>query len=786
MPGEDCWRPPTSFKSIEEFKNYAKHYLHKRDIDLIFDLTRWTYCSAGPVKSWEFDGKILSIESITNDDFPPLRMRISFPNENTVSICVNQNPSIEPLPVSLEKIDGSLNLESRRYIARISFNNSRIGFLDQDGRILLEEYEEGIGRTFFPVFPLSYKKAGNSLHLVESYRLEPDEAIYGFGETFTLLDKRGQKFLCWNTDTTYTGGMRSYKCIPFYLSTRNYGLFVNFGGKILFEVGSEYSSTSISFEAWSDKVEYFLIFGRSLKDIISTYMGITGKPQVPPVWSFGFWQSRAGYRNREEVMKVAHEIRRRKIPCDVIHIDPFWLKRGHYCDLEWDEEAFPDPRGMIKELSDMGFKVSLWIQPYVPLGTKLYEEAARAGYFLKDADGKIIHIIDFVRNSCSIIDFSNPQAREWYKTKLKKIMEEGVRVFKTDMGEAVPEEAVFSDGRTGLEAHNAYALLYLSTVYEATKEFYGEGLVWGRPGFAGIQSYPAQWAGDCLANYGEMAATLWGVLSYSLSGVPFWSHDIGGFQGNKPSPNLYIRWSQWGLLSPLSRAHGTTPREPWEYGQKALKIFRRFDELRYSLIPYLYSLAKQSCDELLPIVRPLVLEFQNDRTTWRLANQYMIGSEILVVPILNESGEVTYYLPEGHWVDLWKPVRQSYGRTWVRERVPISRIPIWVRENSIIPMTKPMRFVHEKSINEMTLMIYPKDRGSFRYFFDGEEFQILFKRGSRKISICLGPTRKKWNIKLLGLKRPKRIGGINWEYKHGVLLLKGITALHRKIVSVMI
>lgn len=786
MDEETSWKPPRPFKSLNEFEYYLDRYLHKRDIEPIFDVTRWSYYRPSRIESSDFNGRSLRLKASTTSGGPFLRVELSFICENAVLVRINEDRPMnyETRKVKLEKRNGSLILDSERARVEVHSEPWNLRFLDKNDRVLLEEYGEGLKRTYFPVFPLSFKKAGEDLHLVESFGLEPDEAIYGFGEKFTPLDKRGQAILLWNSDATLTGGDRSYKCIPFYASTRNYGVFVNFGGKIVFEVGSGYSSTSLSFEAWSPKLEYIVILGSSLKEVISTYMGITGRPRLPPLWSFGFWQSRAEYKSREQVMNVARELRRRRIPCDVIHIDPSWLRPHHYCDLEWNTDAFPNPREMLKELSDMGFKVSLWMQPYIPKETELYREAVERGYLLKKKNGEAVDIVDFVHSSCGIVDFTHPQAREWYKAILKRRMEEGVRVFKADMGEAIPEEAAFYDGRTGLEAHNAYAVEYSSTVFEAVRDFYGEGLVWGRPGYAGIQAYPAQWAGDSHSTYKHMAATLWGVLSYSMSGVPFWSHDIGGFQGDRPTPELYVRWAQWGLLGPLSRAHGSPPREPWEYGEEALKIFKKFDELRYSLIPYLCSLAVRSCDDCVPMVRPMVLEFQNDPTTWRIDSQYMLGKGLMVIPVLSEGGEVSYYLPGGWWADFWRPRKELSGRVWIRQKVSLSSIPLWIREDAIIPITEPVQYVGEKPFREITAMIYPKNRGTFRYSFDGEACSISFTKSKGNLEVTLGPSKKTWNVKLMNVVKPKRVTGAKWSYGQGSLTLEGITPERRTRIRV--
>jgi alpha-D-xyloside xylohydrolase len=386
----------------------------------------------------------------------------------------------------------------------------------------------------------------------------------------------------------------------------------------------------------------------------------------------------------------------------------------------------------------------------------MYKEGVEKGFFLKDRDGGVIHIPDFELCEVAIVDFTNPEAREWYKNKHSDLLRKGVSVFKCDMGEAVPEKAVFHNGKTGVEMHNLYPLYYQGTVFEAVEKVYGRGsgLVWGRSGCAGIQRYPVQWSGDSHATFEDMACVLRGGLSYSLSGVPFWSHDIGGFQGPKPSPTLYVRWAQWGLLSPLSRCHGTTPREPWEYGEEALRIFREFTRLRYSLLPYIYSCAYEACETGIPVARPLVLEYQDDPNTRKIDLEYLFGSSLLVVPVLNEEGYVEYYLPKGEWLNWWsrKPIK---GGCWVKERVPLQVIPLLVRENSVIPRVTPVQHVGEK-FEEMILEIFVKDKAFLNYFFD-ESFPIEVSRENNVLRLKMGPSRKTWRIVIYNENKPLRV-----------------------------
>lgn len=762
-------------------RRYYIEYLHKVDVEPIFDVLRWSYFYASKIKEWRLNNNSLSMFIDTEPQGKPINVEIKALADDVILIRagIEKLPKFETYPILVKETlsnvkielyekDNELIYETKKLKCVLGKDSWYFKILDNKGHILVEEYVEGLYRRAFPVFPLCYKVCGNEIHFIESIKLAPDEAIFGLGERFGGLNKRGQRLLLWNSDTTMTSSDRSYKNIPFYMSTRGYGLFVKNTSKIVFEVGSEYCYNAISFEVWEPYLEYIVFYGPSFKRILQLYTELTGRPSLPPLWSFGLWMSRCSYRNRKEVEEIAKKIRELKIPCDVIHIDPCWLNIGHYCDFEWNTKDFPNPEEMLAYLKKLGFKVSLWEQPYVPKGTKMYEEGVRRGYFVRRKDGSIYHIIDFTNKEVAIVDFTNPKAREWYKNIHKRLFKMGVSVFKCDMGEAVPEDAIFYNGKTGRVMHNLYPLYYQGTVYEAAKEYFGVGLVWGRSGCAGIQRYPVQWSGDSHTTFEDMACILRAGLSYSLSGVAFWSHDIGGFQGPKPSPKLYIRWAQWGLLCSHSRCHGTTPREPWEYGDDALKIFKKFAEIRYSLLPYLYSFAYEACKEGIPLVRPLILEFQEDPTVREVDLEYMLGPYLLIIPVLSETDEVEYYLPEGLWLDWWSHKVIS-GGTWKKEKVSLDRIPIYIRENSIIPKTDVIMYIGEKEFKNIYLDVFLKDRARMHYFFDNEEFDIDVSREEEAINIELGPSSKKWQIRVFNEDKPRMIYSeqvkeIKWSY----------------------
>jgi alpha-D-xyloside xylohydrolase len=535
-------------------------------------------------------------------------------------------------------------------------------------------------------FPLAPALGFGDGHVSVSIELAPGADVLGFGEQHGRLIKNGQRLELRNEDALGTGTGRTYKSVPVF-HVGDATVFIYTPAVVRADVGAT-DPTLLVIHVEEPALDMFVIGGGPLKHRLSRYTELTGRSPVPPTWAFGLWMSRCRYRNRHELMEAARCMRKHRIPCDVLHIDPDWLELDHLnCDFVWSERKYPDPAGMIRELSELGYHVSVWELPYIDSASPVYEEAARAGYLVRRGDGSIA-AADTAgpdRRPRGVVDFSQPAARRWWQDKHASLFEMGVAVMKTDFGEGLPEDAMMADGRSGRGWRNLYPLWYNRTVWEITPH----GLVWGRSGWAGSQRYPAQWGGDPETSLAGMVSTLWGGLSYGLSAPGFWSHDIGGFYGRPPTPELYVRWAQFGLLSPLARAHGLSPREPWNFGQRALAIFREFVELRYRLLPYLLRVARQSSELGLPVLRPLVLEFPDDPGCRGLDLQYMLGPDLLVCPVFSESAEpvhVDVYLPAGaDWVDWWTGEVQSGGR-WLGVTVPLERLPLYRRAEGEIEL----------------------------------------------------------------------------------------------------
>jgi alpha-D-xyloside xylohydrolase len=546
--------------------------------------------------------------------------------------------------------------------------------------------------------------------------LKPAEALFGLGEHFGALDRRGQAFASWTVDAFGVRSDRAYKNVPFLISTEGYGVFFDMTEPLYYDLGQA-SVAAWQATARANHLRAYLIVGDGIASIMRSYHQLTGAPGVPPDWSFGFWISRWGYRNRDEVMTVARRMRAEKVPCDVIHIDPYWMRyhEGHHGDLEWDESAFPDPKGMIAELKALGFKLSLWESPYVPLDSEMRAEGESKGFLLMAKDGSSPALVHGFAKPSAAVDFTNPLAVEWFKAKNRKLLEMGVAVIKTDFAEDMPDDSVPHDGTPAEQLHNLYPLLYQRAVFEATQEVHGYGLIWGRSGYAGSQRYPVHWGGDPGCTFDDMAASLRGALSWILSGAAFASFDMGGFFGipiltDPPSPELYVRWSQMGLLFSHARAHGhTAPREPWAYGEPALSIFRRYAQLRYRLLPYLYAAARRVPDGV-PLARPLVYDHPSDPSTRHIDDEYLLGPDLLVAPMFVPRGRRNVYLPAGGWYDFWTDQRFD-GARWITYDAELQTLPLFVRAGAVIPMGPELQYANERAWDPLTFDVYPGDDG---------------------------------------------------------------------------
>jgi alpha-D-xyloside xylohydrolase len=607
-------------------------------------------------------------------------------------------------PAAVEVTAERVRVDAGAVVAEIALDPWLVRFVDARGRMLLAEHpaEHDIsGRLRTLPFGRSYTGGSVSAYH-ESFTAPADERFVGLGEKFTPLDKRGQRALMWNFDAFGSESDRSHKNVPMYLSNRGYGLLVDSGMPVEFDV-CQSTHSCVQILVPDDLIDYYVIAGPTPAEVLDRYTGLTGRPALPPKWAFGSWMSSGFYPDTQErVLDRARRIRAEGIPCDVLHLDCYWQVAGHWSDQRWDADAFPDPAGMLATLAEQGFKVSLWINPYVSHESPLFAQSA--DYFLRRADGHV-YIADVWHGSqpaCGIVDFTNPAATAWFEGQLRDLLRQGVAVFKTDFAEGVPADAVSANGLTGTELHNVYALLFNDAVSRVTREVAGHGMVWARSSYLGGQRHAAQWSGDVNATYPAMASTLRGGLSHGLSGVPYWSHDAGGFHGT-PTPDLYVRWAQFGALSPLVRFHGTTSRLPWDFPASAAADAVAALRLRYRLMPYLYSAAVESARTGAPMLRALLFDTPDDPTAWCAELEYRLGHDLLVAPMVLAEGIRQVYLPRGRWIDYWTGEVHSGGQH-VRVAPPLDQVPLFVRHGALIPTIPDRDTVGDAPFTDVTLV----------------------------------------------------------------------------------
>jgi len=619
-----------------------------------------------------------------------------------------------PSELTRVREDDHLRLETARLRVRVGLTEWSFEVESADGRSLLaEQRADDAAKDGVRTHPLGFDAEPTSrwpLRATDAgsaFELRGDERIFGLGEKFTEFEKRGQHVESWVTQPHGAETRHAYKNVPFFLSSKGYGLLVDTYRKVSFDVGCE-STVSHSVTVDDDNFQFVFFYGPSFADVLDDYTALTGRPGRVPKWSLGVWMSRLAYQNRTELEAVADRLREEGVPCDVVHLDPPWLEDNRLCDLVWDRDRFPDPEGMIDDLHAEGFKLSLWEYPYLLTTTDAFEEARESGYLVRDPAGKpyLLSRLSWAPVRGGIVDFSNPEAVEWWKERHARLLEMGVDAFKTDFGEYMPEDAVCSDGTTGRASRNRQAHRYTEAVHEAMAAARPDRrpLLWARPGWAGSQQYPVHWGGDPNTTFEAMAASLRGGLSLALSGYAFWSADIGGFHG-EPSEELYVRWAQFGLLgNSHARFHGTTPREPWQFGEEALEIVRDYARERYRLLPYLRSYAERAHETGLPVLRPLVLEFQDDRGVYGIGDQLMLGENLLIAPVFEADGHVDVYLPRGTWVDYWSGDVCEGGQTLSLE-VALEEMPVFLRAGTITPTVEPTESVPGTPFDDVWLRV---------------------------------------------------------------------------------
>ncbi len=602
---------------------------------------------------------------------------------------------------------------------------------------------------------LGYVDTPHGRFIHEQLNLGVGESVYGLGERFTSFIKNGQSVDIWNEDGG-TSSEQSYKNIPFYLTNRGYGVFVSQPEHVSFEVASE-KVERVQFSVPGEALEYFIIHGPTPKEILNRYTALTGRPALPPAWSFGLWLSTSFTTNYDEktVTGFIDEMARRDIPLHVFHFDCFWMKEFNWTDLQWDSRFFPDPQGMLSRLKSRGLRICVWINPYIAQRSILFDEAVKHGYLIKRLNGDIWQT-DMWQAGMGIVDFTNPKACKWFADKLRALLDMGVDTFKTDFGERIPTDVIYHDGSDPFKMHNYYSYLYNKTVFDLLSDERGKGeaIVFARSATTGGQQFPVHWGGDSTATFESMAESLRGGLSLGLSGFGFWSHDIGGFE-QTASADVYKRWAAFGLLSSHSRLHGSSSyRVPWNYDEEAVNVLSKFTKLKCSLMPYLFRCAMQAHEHGTPMMRAMMLEFPHDPACEHLDLQYMLGDSLLVAPIFSHDGSVRFYVPEGRWTSLLNG-NVIEGPRWVRETHDFMSLPLLVRPNSVIPIGSQTDRPDYEYGKNVTLHIFQLDDGANIKvevpLLDGTvETTFEIKRNGNDIRIQRQGTAQQWNVSLVG------------------------------------
>ena len=511
----------------------------------------------------------------------------------------------------------------------------------------------------------------------------------------------------WNED----GGTSSeiaYKNIPFYLSSKGYGVLVNSSGRVSFEIASEAVSRA-QFSLPGEKIDFMVVGGGDGKAVLQNYTALTGRPALPPAWSFGLWltTSFSTSYDSETVLGFAQGMRDRGVPLHVFHFDCYWMAENQWCNFTWDKAMFDDAPALLARLKgEYGLRICVWINPYIAQKSPLFKEAMGLGYLLKRPNGDVWQW-DLWQAGMGIVDFTNPGARAWYQEKLRALLDQGVDCFKTDFGERIPTDVRYFDGSDPELMHNYYPYLYNQCVFELLEGYKGEGqaCLFARSATVGGQRFPVHWGGDCTSNYPSMAESLRGGLSLCLSGFGFWSHDISGFEGTAPD-DVYKRWAAFGLLSTHSRLHGSSSyRVPWLFGEEAVAVLRKFTRLKCALMPYLYSQAVHTHRTGVPSMRAMVLEFSQDIPCASLDRQYMLGDRLLVAPVFTKAGNVDFYLPEGTWTSLLDNSVLEGGR-WFHQVHGFLSLPLMVRENTLLPLGAEQEQVEYDYGKDLTLHLF--------------------------------------------------------------------------------
>lgn len=712
----------TDFRDLSNTLFFADH-LESFDAKSGEGLVNWKRGHLMPRQAFNTNGaqprkmRMLDFPFTAYENDPNLKFKIDFVTPRTVRIRMLTTP-VEPKPAASIMLakepgrDGSWKVtetndkiiySSDYGTIQINKNPWRIVLKDKAGRILSQTAAlSDADSTQVKYTPFCFVKRGsdNARRINPVFTLTADEMIFGCGESATGLNKAGQKVNLFVTDPQGPETDQMYKPIPFFMSNRGYGMFMHTSAPVTCDFGATYIGLNKMFMG-DENLDLFVFFGEP-KDILDEYTDLVGKPGMPPLWSFGTWMSRITYFSEKEGYDVAANIRKNKYPCDVIHFDTGWFDVDWQCDYKFSENRFQNPQQMLKDLRSQGFHVCLWQLPYFTPKNRYFSELIEKDMYVKNGNGELPY-------EDVVLDFSNPETVKWYQDKLAGLLNIGVSAIKVDFGEAAPLNGIYASGKSGWYEHNLYPVRYDMAVSEITKKLHNENIMWVRAAWAGSQRYPLHWGGDAATTNTGLLGTLRAGLSFGLSGFSFWSHDMGGFVKSTPE-DLYCRWIPFGFLTSHTRAHGAPPTEPWLYDSKRVQdVFRKSAEMKYRLMPYVYAQAKECTEKGLPMLRALFVEFPDDPGAWKVDDEYLFGSQILVAPLL-ESGMTgrTVYLPEGKWIDY--QTEKVYEGGWHRIEAGSLPIIMLVRDGSVLPHLKLAQSTAEMDWSKMSLKVYSADK----------------------------------------------------------------------------
>ncbi|MFT6935537.1 MAG: alpha-glucosidase, partial [Maribacter sp.] len=678
-------------------------------------------------------------------------------------------------------------IETDRVHVLVDKKSLRTQISDLEGNIISED-EIGFH------WEENYEYGGNTVKM--SKITQTGESFYGMGDKASHCNLKGKRVENWVTDQYAYGKDQDplYKAIPFYTGLHKgkaYGLFFDNSFKTHFDFAHERRNTT-SFWADGGDMNYYFFYGPEMSKVVSAYSNLTGTPELPPMWALGYHQSKWSYYPESNVKEITKGFRDRQIPCDAIYLDIDYMD-GFRC-FTWDKKLFPDPKRMIKELEADGFKTVVMIDPGIKIDREywIYKEALEKGYFCKRGDGPLM-TGKVWPGECHFPDFTNPEVREWWADLYKEFMSDlGVHAVWNDMNEPavmeVPGKTAPLDTRhnydghpcTHRKAHNVYGMQMVRATYEGVKKYVypKRPFVITRSAYAGTQRYSSTWTGDNVATWEHLWIANVQMQRMCMSGYSFVGSDIGGF-AEQPNGELFARWVQLGIFHPFCRVHSSGDhgdQEPWSFGTEITDIVRKFIEIRYQLLPYLYTMFYKYSKEQRPMLQSLVLFDQEDAQTHFRTDEFIFGEQILVCPIQEPNAQGRrMYIPKGRWYDFWTDEVSEGGKErWVK--ADLDTVPLFIKEGAIIPKYPIQQYVGELEIKELILETYYKLGTEISEVYEDAQDGYDYKKGRYSLR----------NFKLTGKKNSLTVqqfkdGSFVTEYKTLKFNLHGLPFKIHKI-----